>query len=134
MLPPGAVLVRTDAAEVADMPHSIPDAGVILCRSSHSPALGRGSTGGRAGRSGGVAALQPLAPVRRPEVELRSLGDDPRRVDLRMRRVVVALDVVEVDRVGDARLLVEVAQVAGQVCVVVDAPQVALEVADVDGV
>src|SRR3954469_2206714 len=78
--------------------------------------------------SGDLWAGRRVAPVRRPEVLLGPLGDDPRRVDLLMGHVVVALDVVEVDRVGDARLLVEVAQVAREVLVIGDAPQVALEV------
>ena len=44
------------------------------------------------------------------------------------------LDVVHIDRLPNARVLVELAQVAGQIAVVGDPPLVALEVADVDSV
>jgi hypothetical protein len=46
--------------------------------------------------------------------------------------VVVVLDVVEVDGLGDARVLVQLARVGPQVRVVDEPPEVALEVADID--
>ena len=75
-----------------------------------------------------------LAAVDGVEVEERAEGNDAGRVDLGVGDVVVALDVIEVHGVGDARLLIEVAEVAGEVRVVDDAAEVALEVAVIDGV
>src|SRR3546814_9356889 len=49
-----------------------------------------------------------------------------------MAAVVVVLDVVQVDGLGDARHLVEFARVVPQVGIVAESPQVALEVAVVD--
>lgn len=70
-----------------------------------------------------------LAPVdQRPD------RDDAARVDLVVRPVVVALDLVEIDRRGDSRSLVEVQQVAVQVRVVDDPPYIALEMPVVNGV
>ena len=46
-----------------------------------------------------------------------------------MRHVVVPLDVIQVDRLGDAGLLIQVHQVALQVWIIDDAPQVAFEMA-----
>ena len=43
--------------------------------------------------------------------------------------VVMAFNVVEIDRVGDARLLIKIHQVSLQVWIINDAPQVTLEVA-----
>ena len=56
--------------------------------------------------------LHPLASVRSVEVQFRPDRNDPRRVDLVVGDVVVALDVVEVHRLGDAGLLVEIPQIA----------------------
>ena len=51
-----------------------------------------------------------------------------------MARVIVVLDVAEIDRLGHARPMVELAQIAAQRLVVPDLPQVALEVAEIDRV
>lgn len=75
-----------------------------------------------------------LAAVRLIEVLDRSEGDDAVRIDVVMRHVVMPLDVVEVHRFGDAGPLIQVAGVAGQVRVVGNAAQVALEMAMVDRV
>ena len=40
------------------------------------------------------------------EVKQRTNGNDSRRINFRVRHVVVALDMVEVDGVGDARVLI----------------------------
>ena len=61
-------------------------------------------------------------------------GDDPLRVQVVVGRVVVALDLVERERLGDAGLLVEVLRVAEQVGVVDQPRAVAAEVRVVDGV
>ena len=47
----------------------------------------------------------------------------------RVRHVVMAFDVIEVDRLGDAGLLIQVHQISLQVWIIDNAPQVALEVA-----
>ena len=60
--------------------------------------------------------------------------NDPCRIDVVVREVIVALDMVEIDRRGDSRLLVEVQKVSLEVGVVRDAAQVALEVPIIDGV
>src|ERR1700728_457892 len=80
-----------------------------------------------------AGALTPAA-VGRGEVDLRPEGDDPRRVDHCVGHVVVALDLVERNRLGDPGELVELARVAPQLRVVDDPPRVALEVPDVDRV
>ena len=51
-----------------------------------------------------------------------------------MRHVVMPLDMIEVDRLGDARLLVQIHEVALQVWIIEDAPQVAFEMAVINGV
>src|SRR5215210_2519001 len=74
------------------------------------------------------------AVVRFGEVEDRTLRHYASRVDALVAPVVVLLDVVHVDRLCDAWSLVEVLQIAPQVRVVHDTPQIALEVAVIDGV
>src|SRR5690606_22679479 len=70
----------------------------------------------------------------RPEVPDRPGGHDAARVDGAMAPVIVPLDVLEVDGVGDSGLPVQVAREARQVGVVDEPPQVALEVPVVHGV
>ena len=72
--------------------------------------------------------------VRRSEVNDGSARYYAGGIDLAMRHIVVALDVVEIDSLGDARRLVQVAGVGPQVGVVDQATLVALEVANVNGV
>ena len=50
-------------------------------------------------------SLHFFPPVPFCEIEYGTNGNDPGRINLGMRHVVMALDVVEVDRIGDARLL-----------------------------
>ena len=61
-------------------------------------------------------------------------GDDTGWIDVVVGDVVMPLDVVEVDGVGDAVGLIEVFEVAEEVRIVDDAPEVALEMAVIDGV
>ena len=61
-------------------------------------------------------------------------GDDAGWIDVVVGDVVVPLDVVEVDGIGDAVGLIEVFEVTEEVGVVDDPPKVAFEMAIVDGV
>ena len=61
-------------------------------------------------------------------------GDDTGWIDVVVRDVVMPLDVVEVDGVGDAVSLIKVFEVAEEVRVVDDPSEVALEMAMIDGV
>src|SRR5690606_3070375 len=79
-------------------------------------------------------AGQSLAVVGAVQCQLRSLGNDAVGVDVAMACVVMAFDVGEIDGFGDARPLVELAQPVRQVRIILDPPQVALEVAVIDGV
>ena len=54
-------------------------------------------------------SFKAAAIVRRHPVNSRPLGHDARRVKLLVRHVVVALDVVVIDRLAQARALVQVA-------------------------
>jgi hypothetical protein len=72
--------------------------------------------------------------MRRGPIQQRAVGDDSGRVDVRMRGVVVALDVVEVRCVPEGRQRVQVTRVAPQVRVVGQPAQVDLEVVVVDRV
>ena len=73
-----------------------------------------------------------LAAMWAGEVEFRAYGHDARRVDVVVSQVVVALDVIEVDGLGDTRVLVEVQQIALQIRIIHDALDIAFEVAVID--
>lgn len=62
----------------------------------------------------------------------RPNGDNTRRVDGLVAAEIVGANMVEVDRLRDARHLVDVAQETMQVQVVADAVLVALKVGDID--
>src|SRR5687767_2747731 len=86
---------------------------------------------------GSALAPEPVAVVRRGEVDRRTgraKRHDAGGVYALLTAVIVTLDVLEVQRAGDAGLLVEVAQVVRQVRVVDNALQVALEVIVIDHV
>ena len=66
------------------------------------------------------------------QIEQRADRNDSSRINLSVRHVVMTLDVIEIDRVGDAGLLIQVHQIALQVWIIDDAAQVALEMAVVN--
>src|SRR5215468_3628952 len=88
---------------------------------------GRGRLYARNAGPAPSAACETLPPVRRPEIEDRAERNDPRRVHAAVAAVVVALDVIEVDRLGDSGMLGEVAGVRPEIRVIGEAPEVALE-------
>ena len=68
------------------------------------------------------------------EIHCRADGDDARGINLGVRHVVMTLDVIEINSVGDAWLLIQIHQKALQIWIVDDTAQVAFEMAVVDGV
>ena len=72
--------------------------------------------------------------MRSAEIVRRTLRDYPGRIDGRVAGIVVPLDLIEVDGLGDARDLVQLAQVVPQIWIVDDAPQIAFEVTVIDSV
>ena len=68
------------------------------------------------------------------EILVGTKGDDTGRIDVVVGDVVMPLDVVEVHGVGNAVDLTEIFEVAEEVGVVDNPPEVALEMAMVDGV
>src|SRR5690348_2701741 len=77
---------------------------------------------------------EPAAIVRSSEIDGRSDRDNARRIDHRVARVIVPLDVREAYRARDSRCLIKITGVSPQVWIIDDAPQVALEVAVVNRV
>ena len=68
------------------------------------------------------------------EILVRAKGDNTGRIDVVVGDVVMPLDVVEVHSVGDAVGLIEVFEIAEEVGVVDDPPDVAFEMTVVDSV
>src|SRR4029077_5925890 len=86
-------------------------------------------------KNGGPNFLaQSLAIVRFRQIKYGAEGNNARWVNVRMRHVIMALDVIEINGVGDARLLIQIHQVALQIWIVDDTPQIALEMAVIDDV
>ena len=77
---------------------------------------------------------QSFAIVRFSQIKRRTDGDDSSRINFSVRHVIVALDVIEVHGLCDTRLLIQIHQITLQVWVISDAPQIALEMAVVDGI
>ena len=68
------------------------------------------------------------------QIQERADGNDPGGVDVVVGHVVVAPDMIQVHRLGDAWLLVQVPQIAVEVGIIGNPPEVAFEVAVVDGI
>ena len=75
---------------------------------------------------------QPRPVMRGGIVDLRADRDDAGRIDCLVAGVIVALDVLHVHRLRHARLLIEIAHIAGEVRIVGDAADIAFEMADID--
>src|SRR5688572_20896568 len=72
--------------------------------------------------------------MRRRQVLLGSERDNSGGIDVVVCDVVVTLDMIEIDRVGNPFDLIEVFEIAEEIRVVDNTPDVALEVAMIDGV
>ncbi len=65
--------------------------------------------------------------MRLREIERRANRDDAGGINFRVRHIIVTLDMIEVDGLGDTGLLIQVHQVTLEVRVVDDAADVAFE-------
>ena len=72
--------------------------------------------------------------MRLRQIENRADGNDAVRINLRVRHVVMTLDVIEIDGLGDPRLLVQIHQITLQIWVIDDTAQITLEMAVIDRV
>ena len=81
-----------------------------------------------------VALAQPFTPVRCHQILVWADGNDAGRIEFAMGAVVVPFDVIEVHRVGDAVGLIQISQIAEEVRIIDDAPEVAFEMAVVHGI
>ena len=84
----------------------------------------------RAPSTGGRVKLQSrhfLATVRTGEIQSGSQRHDSSRVDLSVSDVVVPLNVIKVYRFGDSRLLIKVHQVALEIRVIQNPPDITFE-------
>ena len=82
----------------------------------------------------GLLLSQEFSAVRGGEVLIRAKRNDTCRIDVFVGDVVMPLDVIEVHGAGDTAGLIKVFEIAEEVGVVDDSPDVALEMAVVDGV
>src|SRR5438105_7777995 len=72
--------------------------------------------------------------MRRSQVERGADRDDTRGIYLLVRHIIMALDVIEVHRFGNAIVLVKIAQIRPEMFVIDDAAHVALEMAVINGI
>ncbi len=75
-----------------------------------------------------------LAAVRLREIDNRSERHDSGGINFFVRHVVMALDVIDADGLGDSRLLIEIEQITLQIRVVDDAPKIAFEMPVINGI
>src|SRR5579884_3329691 len=80
------------------------------------------------------SAGETVAAMRRVQVLDRAERHDACGIDVIVSDVVVALDVIEIDGVGNSVLLVEMFEVAEQMWVIGDAAEIALEMAVINRV
>lgn len=68
------------------------------------------------------------------QIKHRTEGNNAGRINLRVRHIIMTLDVIEIDGISDARLLIQIHQITLQIWIVDDTVQVALEMAVIHGV
>jgi hypothetical protein len=72
--------------------------------------------------------------VRQREINNRSDRHDTGRIDVAVTAIIVPFNVIEIDGIGDARYLIEIAQIIPEIWIVDDAAQITFEVTVVNGV
>jgi len=70
--------------------------------------------------------------MRQREVKPRSFRHDAGGIDMGMAGIIMALDMIQVHRLADARHLAQVAQIIGKVGIIDNTAQIALKVAVVN--
>ena len=68
------------------------------------------------------------------QIEHGTDRDDSSRINFGVRHVIMALDVIEIDGVGDIRLLIQVHQISLQVWIIDNATQIALKMAVINDI
>ena len=66
------------------------------------------------------------------KIEQRASGDNTGWINLIVAVIVVALDMIHIDRLGHARPLIDFPHIVGKVGIICDALNIALEVAVID--
>ena len=72
--------------------------------------------------------------MRRPETLRRTDRDNPGRIDIVVSEIIMAFDVVKIHRIGNAIGLIEIAQIPGQIWIIDNPSDVALEMTMIDDV
>jgi hypothetical protein len=93
-----------------------------------------GASDSRCGAVGARTRGQALTAVRRQEVELGPERHDARGIDVIVTLIIMPLDVREVDRAGDAGILIELAGKSPKIGIIHESSQIALEMSDIDGI
>ena len=70
-----------------------------------------------------------LAVMRPGKIDNRPDRHDARRINFLVRHIIMTLDVIDADGLGDSRLLIEIEQVALQTRVIDDPAKIAFEMA-----
>ena len=76
----------------------------------------------------------PLPPVRLRQINRRPDRDNAGRINFGVRHVIMTFDVIEINRLGDAGLLIQVHQISLQVPIIDDPADIAFEVTVIDDV
>src|SRR5580693_9895739 len=84
--------------------------------------------------AGALCSTEAAAVVRHGEIDQRADRHDAGRIDLTLAAVIVPLDLIDADGLGNAGHGIKIAQIIPQVGIVGDAAQIALEMAVIDGV
>src|SRR5260370_41795875 len=115
-----------------DTPHS-PGSPKFACRPLRTktifdgtklPVEGRRSKTTTYGRKSTFRLSASRSIMRRIEIDRRTLRHNPGRIDHRMARVVVPLDLREAHSLGNARNLVQLEQIVPQIRRIDDPPQI----------
>lgn len=81
-----------------------------------------------------MRSAETAAIVRQREINQRPDRNDPGWIDVAVTAIIVPFNVIEIEGIGDARYLIEIAQIIPEIWIVDDAAQITFEVTVVNGV
>ena len=77
-------------------------------------------------------SLQSLSFVGGKEVLIRTEWHNARGINVIMRQVVMAFDMIEINRVGNTFLLIQVFEIAEEIRIIHDTPDITFKVSVID--
>ena len=81
-----------------------------------------------------IAFLESFSPMSSQEILIRAKWDNAGGINVIMRDVIMAFDVIKIDSVGDSLLLIQIFEVPKEMGIIHDTSNVAFKVSMIHGI